>query len=276
MKETLQLDSLSTLMDKLVGYGTELGKSILIAILIYFIGRYLIKLVDKMLVKVMNRRKFLPEVQTFLSSVVHIALTILLVISIVGALGVETTSFAALLASAGVAVGMALSGQLQNFAGGVIILLLRPYKIGDFVEAGGVSGTVKAIQIFITVLTTADNKVITVPNGTISNGVLVNYSQMDTRRVDWTFGVEYGSDVEKVKACVNSILAADARILKDPAVFIALGALADSSVNVTVRAWVKSADYWDVFFDINQKVYEQFNAEGIEFPFPQLTVHQAK
>lgn len=276
MKETLQLDSLSTLMDKLVGYGTELGKSILIAILIYFIGRYLIKLVDKMLVKVMNRRKFLPEVQTFLSSVVHIALTILLVISIVGALGVETTSFAALLASAGVAVGMALSGQLQNFAGGVIILLLRPYKIGDFVEAGGVSGTVKAIQIFNTVLTTADNKVITVPNGTISNGVLVNYSQMDTRRVDWTFGVEYGSDVEKVKACVNRILAADARILKEPAVFIALGALADSSVNVTVRAWVKSADYWDVFFDINQKVYEQFNAEGIEFPFPQLTVHQAK
>lgn len=276
MKETLQLDSLSTLMDKLVGYGTELGKSILIAILIYFIGRYLIKLVDKMLVKVMNRRKFLPEVQTFLSSVVHIALTILLVISIVGALGVETTSFAALLASAGVAVGMALSGQLQNFAGGVIILLLRPYKIGDFVEAGGVSGTVKAIQIFNTVLTTADNKVITVPNGTISNGVLVNYSQMDTRRVDWTFGVEYGSDVEKVKACVNRILAADARVLKEPAVFIALGALADSSVNVTVRAWVKSADYWDVFFDINQKVYEQFNAEGIEFPFPQLTVHQAK
>ena len=276
MEETLQLDSLSTLMDKLVDYGTELGKSILIAILIYFIGRYLIKLVDKMLVKVMNRRKFLPEVQTFLSSVVHIALTILLVISIVGALGVETTSFAALLASAGVAVGMALSGQLQNFAGGVIILLLRPYKIGDFVEAGGVSGTVKAIQIFNTVLTTADNKVITVPNGSISNGVLVNYSQMDTRRVDWTFGVEYGSDVEKVKACVNRILAADARILKDPAVFIALGALADSSVNVTVRAWVKSADYWDVFFDINQKVYEQFNAEGIEFPFPQLTVHQAK
>ena len=276
MEKTLQLDSLSTLMDKLVGYGTELGKSILIAILIYFIGRYLIKLVDKMLVKVMNRRKFLPEVQTFLSSVVHIALTILLVISIVGALGVETTSFAALLASAGVAVGMALSGQLQNFAGGVIILLLRPYKIGDFVEAGGVSGTVKAIQIFNTVLTTADNKVITVPNGTISNGVLVNYSQMDTRRVDWTFGVEYGSDVEKVKACVNRILAADARILKEPAVFIALGALADSSVNVTVRAWVKSADYWDVFFDINQKVYEQFNAEGIEFPFPQLTVHQAK
>ncbi|MBO5961289.1 MAG: mechanosensitive ion channel, partial [Paludibacteraceae bacterium] len=254
----------------------ELGKSILIAILIYFIGRYLIKLVDKMLVKVMTRRKFLPEVQTFLSSVVHIALTILLVISIVGALGVETTSFAALLASAGVAIGMALSGQLQNFAGGVIILLLRPYKIGDYVEAGGVAGTVKAIQIFNTVLTTPDNKIITVPNGSISNGVLVNYSQMDTRRVDWTFGVEYGSDVEKVKACVNRILAADTRVLKDPAVFIALGALADSSVNLTVRAWVNSGDYWDVFFDVNQKVYEQFKAEGNEYPFPQLTVHQAK
>jgi len=276
MENTLQLDSLSTFVDKLVGYGTELGKSILIAVLIYFIGRYLIKLVDKMLVKVMNRRKFLPEVQTFLSSVVHIALTILLVISVVSALGVETTSFVALLASAGVAVGMALSGQLQNFAGGVIILLLRPYKIGDYVEAGGIAGTVKAIQIFNTVLTTPDNKIITVPNGTISNGVLVNYSQMETRRVDWTFGVEYGSDVEKVKACVKRILDADARVLKEPAMFIALSALADSSVNVTVRAWVNSADYWDVFFDINQKVYEQFNAEGIEFPFPQLTVHQAK
>lgn len=276
MEKTLQLDSLSTLFDKLIGYGTELGKSVIIAVLIYFVGRYLIKLVDKMLVKVMTRRKFLPEVQTFLSSVVHIALTILLVISIVGALGVETTSFAALLASAGVAIGMALSGQLQNFAGGVIILLLRPYKIGDYVEAGGVAGTVKAIQIFNTVLTTPDNKIITVPNGSISNGVLVNYSQMDTRRVDWTFGVEYGSDVEKVKACVNRILAADTRVLKDPAVFIALGALADSSVNLTVRAWVNSGDYWDVFFDVNQKVYEQFKAEGIEFPFPQLTVHQAK
>lgn len=276
MEKTLQLDSLSTLVDKLVGYGTELGKSLIIAILIYVIGRYLIKLVDKMFVKLMDRRKFQPEVQSFLSSVVHIALTILLIISVVSALGVETTSFAALLASAGVAVGMALSGQLQNFAGGVIILLLRPYKIGDYVEAGGIAGTVKSIQIFNTVLATPDNKIITVPNGSISNGVLINYSQMDTRRVDWTFGVEYGSDLEKVKACIQGILEADNRILKDPATFIALGALADSSVNVTVRAWVNSADYWDVFFDINQKVYEHFNAEGIEFPFPQLTVHQAK
>lgn len=270
----LGIDKLSVVIDKLIGYGTDLGKHILIAVLVYVIGRYIVKIIDKMFAKLMERRKFEPEVKSFLGSMIHILLIALLIISIISALGIETTSFAALLASAGVAIGMALSGQLQNFAGGVIVLLLRPYKIGDFIDTNGTSGTVKSIQIFNTVLSTPDNKVITVPNGSITNSVLVNYSQQHTRRVEWTFGVDYGTDVEKVKACVHRVLSTDTRILDDPAPFVALAALADSSVNVVVRVWVKSEDYWDVFFEINQKVYEAFNSEGIEFPFPQLTVHQ--
>jgi small conductance mechanosensitive channel len=169
-----------------------------------------------------------------------------------------------------------LSGNLQNFAGGVMILLFKPIKTGDYIEAQGQAGSVKEIQIFHTVLTTPDHKTIFIPNGPLSSNVITNYSTQDIRRVDWSFGVEYGSDYEKVKAVIEKLIAADSRILKDPAHFIALGALADSSVNITVRAWVKSADYWGVFFDMNKIVYETFNKEGIEFPFPQLTVHQAK
>ncbi|MCX4381226.1 MAG: mechanosensitive ion channel, partial [Parabacteroides distasonis] len=183
----------------------------------------------------------------------------------------------ALLASAGVAVGMALSGNLSNFAGGLIILLFKPYKVGDYIEAQGVGGTVKEVQMFHTVLGTVDNKVIYIPNGSLSSGVVTNFSNQTTRRVDWTFGVEYGSDYEKVKQVIESVLAKDSRILSEPAApFIALTALADSSVNVVVRVWVNSSDYWGVYFDINKNIYATFNEVGIGFPFPQLTVHQAK
>ena len=215
-------------------------------------------------------------VQTFVKSFVNIMLTILLIVAIISKLGVDTTSFAALLASAGVAVGMALSGNLQNFAGGLIILLLRPFKVGDFIECQGVSGTVKEIQIFHTILTSPDNKVIYVPNGSLSSGTVINYSREATRRVDWTFCVEYGEDYEKVENVINKLIAADERILNTPAPFVNLIALADSSVNVVVRVWVKSENYWDVFFSMNKAVYATFNKEGINFPFPQLTVHQAK
>ena len=202
---------------------------------------------------------------------------ILLIVSVVGVLGVQTSSFAALLASAGVAVGMALSGNLSNFAGGLIILVFKPYKVGDFIEAQDVSGTVREIQIFHTVLVTTDNKVIYIPNGSMSSGVVINYSYQTVRRVEWTFGVEYGSDFAHVKRVLDEIIAKDGRILSEPAPpFIAMSQLADSSVNFVVRVWVKSGDYWDVFYDLNRIVYERFNAEGIGFPFPQLTVHQAK
>ena len=257
--------------------GIEIGKNILAAILIFIVGRLVISFIKKMTGKALDKRENMDQgIKTFIKSLVSVTLTVLLLIAVVGALGVETTSFAALLASAGVAVGMALSGNLQNFAGGVMILLFKPIKTGDYIEAQGVAGSVKEIQIFHTVLTTPDNQTVFVPNGPLSSNVITNYSTQDIRRVDWSFGVDYGTDYEKVKAVIEKLIAADSRILKDPAHFIALGALADSSVNITVRAWVKSADYWGVYFDMNKTVYDTFNKEGIEFPFPQLTVHQAK
>jgi small conductance mechanosensitive channel len=203
---------------------------------------------------------------------VNVVLIVLLIVSIIGALGVETTSFAALLASAGVAIGMALSGNLSNFAGGLIILIFKPFKVNDYIHAQGTEGTVKEIQIFHTILKTPDNKWVYIPNGSLSSGIVTNYN-VESRRVEWIFGVDYGTDYGKVKALTEAILAADSRILSDPAPFVALNALADSSVNIIVRAWVKTSDYWNVYFDINQVVYETYNAQGINFPFPQLTVH---
>ena len=261
----------------LVEHGSQLGFTIIKALIVFLVGRLVINLLNKLVRKILSKRDIDPSVKTFVGSLVNVSLTILLIISVVGALGVQTTSFAALLASAGVAVGMALSGNLSNFAGGLIILLFKPYKVGDYIEAQGVGGTVKEVQMFHTVLGTVDNKVIYIPNGSLSSGVVTNFSNQTTRRVDWTFGVEYGSDYEKVKQVIESVLAKDSRILSEPAAqFIALTALADSSVNVVVRVWVNSSDYWGVYFDINKNIYATFNEVGIGFPFPQLTVHQAK
>ena len=201
---------------------------------------------------------------------------VLLIVAIVDKLGIETTSFAALLASAGVAVGMALSGNLQNFAGGLIILLFRPYKVGDWIEAQNESGTVREIQIFHTILTTADNKTVYIPNGSASSGVIVNYSHEETRRVDWTVGVEYGEHFDRVEDTVRRILAADKRILDNPAPTVGLSALDASSVNIVIRVWVKNSDYWGVYYDVQRAIYEEFNKAGIGFPFPQLTIHTAK
>lgn len=270
------LDKVQNLIQQLTNWGISTGKQIIAALLIFLIGRLLISLINKLVAKVLARRHVDAGVQTFVKSFVNIMLTILLIVAIISKLGVDTTSFAALLASAGVAIGMALSGNLQNFAGGLIILLLRPFKVGDFIECQGVSGTVKEIQIFHTILTSPDNKVIYVPNGSLSSGTVINYSREATRRVDWTFTVEYGEDYEKVENVINKLIAADERILNTPAPFVNLIALADSSVNVVVRVWVKSENYWDVFFQMNKSVYATFNKEGINFPFPQLTIHQAK
>ena len=281
MKEAIAnadgLDKLSLITQQLLDFAIRAGERILIAVIVFIVGRFLISMLNRFVGRLMDRRKVDISIKTFVKSLVNILLTILLIISVVGALGVETTSFAALLASAGVAVGMALSGNLSNFAGGLIILLFKPYKVGDYIEAQGVGGTVKEVQMFHTVLGTVDNKVIYIPNGSLSSGVVTNFSNQTTRRVDWTFGVEYGSDYEKVKQVIESVLAKDSRILSEPAApFIALTALADSSVNVVVRVWVNSSDYWGVYFDINKNIYATFNEVGIGFPFPQLTVHQAK
>ena len=271
-----EVGKLEHLLQSLLDWGTTAGKHILAALVVFIVGRFLISFINKMVARLLERRKVEPSIQSFVRSFVSILLTVLLIVAVVSKLGVETTSFAALLASAGVAVGMALSGNLQNFAGGLIVLLFKPYKVGDTVECQGETGVVREIQIFHTILTTFDNKVVYIPNGTLSSGVITNYSREELRRVDWTVGVEYGSDYDKVEATIRTILAADKRVLDKPAPTIALTALADSSVNVVIRVWVKSEDYWDVFFDMNKTIYAVFNREDIGFPFPQLTVHQAK
>lgn len=263
------------IIEKLIDQCINVGKNILAAILVYIVGRFLISLLKRMMTSMMERRKVEATIQSFLHSVVNILLNTLLVIAVIGALGINTTSFAALLASAGVAIGMALSGNLQNFAGGLIVLLFKPYKVGDWIEAQGVAGTVSEIQIMHTLLTTIDNKVVYVPNGAMSSGTIVNFSRKETRRVEWIVGVDYGEDVDKVKQIVTALIDKDERILKDPAPFIALHALDSSSVNITIRVWVANKDYWNVYFEMNKNIYDEFNRQGVNFPFPQLTIHQA-
>ena len=270
--------NVEALLDKLANWGVEAGKDIIGAILIFVIGRFVIRQINRLFLKIIRQRKLEISVETFLRSLLSILLNLILAFAIISRLGLETTSFAALLASAGVAVGMALSGNLSNFAGGLIILVFKPFKVGDYIDTSSadVSGTVKEIQIFHTVLATLDNKIIYVPNGVLSSNAIINYSKQNMRRAEWVIGVEYGEDVDKVKKVIESLIEADTRILKDPAPLIALKALSASSVDIVVRAWAKSEDYWNVYFDMNKNIYDTFNRAGIGFPFPQLTVHQAK
>lgn len=249
------------------------GGNLIGALLIFIIGRFVIKIIKKLVFSFMEKRNTDPSITGFVRSLLNITLNILLAVAIVNRLGIETTSFAALIASAGLAIGMALSGNLQNFAGGLIILILKPYKVGDFIESQTISGTVKEIQIFHTILTTPDNKLVYIPNGSLSSGTITNYNQNSTRRVEWIFNVEYGADISKVEAIVKEVVSADKRILDNPEPFFAVNALDSSSVNVIIRAWVNNADFWPVRFDMNRSIYEAFNKAGISFPFPQITVH---
>lgn len=262
------------LIQQAISMGMQAGKSLLLAIALAVIGRYAIKFINKLVARMLERRNVEPTVQSFLKSFVNISLITLLIIMVVGTLGVNTTSLAALLASAGLAVGMALSGNLQNLAGGLILLFFKPYKVGDFIEAQGVSGIVKAIQIFHTILTTTDNKELFIPNGALSSGNITNYTKNELRRVDFTISVEYGTEVEKVKQVTLGIIQEDSRIMQEPAPFIALKELANSSVDFTLRVWTKASDYWNVFFDTNERIYAEYNKQGIKFPFPQLQIHQ--
>ena len=278
VKETEKIVSsgrFDMILDKLIEMSISAGKNILVAIIVFIVGRFLISMLNKLFAQVLEKRKIDVTIKTFLKSLVNILLTLLLIVSVVGALGVNTTSFAALLASAGVAIGMALSGNLQNFAGGLIVLLFKPYKVGDWIEAQGVSGSVSEIQIFHTILTMADNKVVYIPNGNLSSGVVINYSRKDTRRIEWVVGVDYGEDLAKVESVVRGLLDADTRILKDPAPVVALNALSSSSVDVTIRVWVAASDYWDVNFEVRKNIYNEFNKQNINFPFPQVTIHKA-
>lgn len=266
---------INEVLSKLLDSGIDLGWRILGAIIIFLVGKLIVNWANKLFAKLLVKQKVEPGVQTFLKSLVNILLLIMLGLAVIGKLGIELTGFAALLASAGVAVGMALSGQLQNFAGGIIILVFRPYKVGDYIESdNGASGTVQEIQIFHTVLVTPDNKVVYAPNGSMSNAICTNYSHKDERRLDFVVNIEYGEDYNKVEGVIREILAADERILKTPAPFIELGKLSESSVDITVRVWVKASDYWAVHFQTNQNIYKTFNERGISFPYSQIVVHQ--
>lgn len=267
------LSQLDIVIQNLIDSGISAGKHIIAAVVIFIVGRFLIKLINRLVASILQRRHIEISVQTFLSSLVNIILTILLIITVIGALGVNTTSFAALIASAGVAIGMALSGNLQNFAGGLIILLFKPYRVGDFIDVCGVQGTVSAVQIFHTILLTPDNKAVYLPNGSTSSSTITNYSREDKRRIEWTFGIDYGEDVNRARTAILSVITADARILPDPAPFVAVGGLSDSSVDIIVRVWVPTEEYWNVYYDMHQRVYETFNEQKINFPYPQQTVH---
>ena len=265
--------SLDVFLAKMIDLGISVGSKILLAIVVFLVGRWIVRRLNKLLAKILEKRHVEASLSTFVKSLVNITLTLLLIIVVIGVLGIETSSFIALFASAGVAIGMALSGTLQNFAGGVMILLFKPFKVGDTIEAQGQSGTVREIQIFNTILATPDNKIIIIPNGGLSTGLMKNYSREATRRVDWEFGIAYGDDYTKARAVIARLLDADGRVLKDPAYFIALTSLGESSVNIVVRAWVNAGDYWGVYFDMNEKVYKTFAEENLNIPFPQLYVH---
>lgn len=243
------------------------------ALITLIIGLWVIKLIGKMFKKALHNSKLDDSLIPFLHGLGTTLLKVLLVVSVLSMLGIEMTSFIAILGAVGLAVGMALSGTLQNFAGGVIILIIKPFKKGDFISAQGYDGTVNEIQIFNTILKTPDNKTIVIPNGKLSNSSLINFSTEPKRRLDITIGIGYGDDVSKAKTIIKGLYDADERIHKDPEVVIALAELADSSVNIVIKAWVNASDFWPTKYDMNERLYNTFNAEGLNIPFPQMDVH---
>ena len=260
----------------LVEWGIEIIAKIAIALAIYFIGRWLIGRLVKIVNKVCEKRGVEISLQRFFNNMIKVVFYICLVLTVVGVLGIDTTSLIAMFASASLAIGMALSGTMQNFAGGVMILLLRPYRIGDYVEAQGQAGTIKEISLFNTVITTVDNKIIYVPNSTISTGIINNYSQAATRRVDWNITISYGDDVEVARRVLMQMMTEDKRVKQDPAPVVYLTSLGSDAVNISARAWVDNADYWGVFFELNERIYNELPKHGLHFPFPQLSVHIEK
>lgn len=264
-------------VDQIWNQLVSIGVKLTIAIAVIIVGFWLAKMASRGLKKVLVRRETDHGLVTFLSSLVGMMLKILTVITAITQLGVEMTSFVALIGAAGLAIGMAFSGTLSNFAGGVMILLFKPFKVGDFIQTQDEEGTVSEILIFNTILKTRDNKVIILANGAVANDTIINYTKADKRRVDWSFGIAYGDDLQVAKNLLIRFANEDKQILSDPdPVFVGLGELGDSSVNITMRAWTNTDDYWDVFFRMNERVYNEFGAAGLTIPFPQMDVHIAK
>jgi small conductance mechanosensitive channel len=256
--------------------GVEFGINLVTAIVIFYVGRMAVGLAVRGLHKVMRRQEVDETLETFICNLVRMVLLVVVIIAAIGALGIQTTSFIAIFGAAGLAVGLALQGSLSNFASGVLIVLFRPYRVGDFIEAAGINGVVEQVQILTTVLKTGDNKQVIVPNGQIMDSIITNYSANDTRRVDMVVGVSYDDDLDKVRDTIKELVDAEERILSDPECTIAVSALADSSVNFVVRPWVRTADYWGVMFDLTEAIKKRFDKEGISFPFPQQDVHLYK
>lgn len=246
---------------------------VVLALVIYFIGNWFIRRVVRLLDGLFERRHVDPSLRTFLRHTTRIVLLIILILSVVQTLGVNVTSIIALFASAALAIGMALSGTAQNFAGGVMILLLKPYKVGDYIEAQGQTGTVQEIKLFSTVIQTTDNRTIYIPNNSIATAIIDNYSTAELRRVEWSVGISYGDSVDVAREAILALFEGDARIMSDPKPAVWVVALADSSVNLSARVWVKNADYWDVFYEYNELIYKTLPERGVNFPFPQMDVH---
>ncbi len=264
------------LQDKGMDIGIDFAIKAATALAIFLIGKFAIRLVVRALGKLMEKQEVDKTLETFICNLVRTTLMVVVIIAAIGAIGVETTSFIAIFGAAGLAVGLALQGSLSNFASGVLIVLFRPYRVGDFIEAAGIAGSVEEVQILTTVLKTGDNKQIIVPNSQIMDSIITNYSANDTRRVDMVVGVSYDDDLDKVRKTLQELIAAEDRILDEPAPTIAVSALADSSVNFVVRPWVNSPDYWGVTFDLTEAIKKRFDKEGISFPFPQQDVHLYK
>jgi small conductance mechanosensitive channel len=272
MEELPNID-FSSLLDKIAELATTYGIKLILAIVVLVAGLIIVKWITRGAVKMMTRANVSESLVPFLKSMISVVLKILVFISVLGMVGIEMTSFIAILGAAGLAVGLALQGTLQNFAGGIIILLLKPYKVGDFIETQGYLGSVKEIQIFTTVLLTPDNKTIIIPNSPIATGSLINFSTQEKRRVDLSFGIGYNDDIEKARGIILDLINADERIDKEPEPFVRVSELADSSVNFAVRVWANTSDYWNIFFDLTENVKKSFDREGVSIPFPQTDVH---
>lgn len=263
----------NALLNNLIEQALWIGLKIILALAIYYVGKWITRWIIRILDRSFERRNVDLSLRNFLRSMIKVVMTILVILAAIQTLGVNTSSFLAIFASAGLAVGMALSGTLQNFAGGVILLLLRPYRIGDFITAQGQSGTVKAIGLFSTQLSTPDNRIIYVPNSAISSSIVDNYSQPTTRRVDWKVSISYGDDIDVVRKEILAMLTQDKRVLNDPAPIVVLAEFGNSAVILSVRAWAANADYWDLFWEINERIYKELPQKGIHFPYPQMDIH---
>lgn len=259
--------------EKIVELVITYGSKLLLAAITLLIGLWLIGRLSKAIKRLFEMRSFEQTLQSFLINLISITLKVLLLISVITMIGVQMTSFIALLGAIGLAFGMALSGTLQNFAGGVMLLIFKPMKVGDYIDAQGFAGTVKEIQIFHTVLNTPDKKTIIIPNGGLSTGTMVNYSKEPVRRVDWVFGIDYSDDIDKARKIILDVITSDDRIHKDPAPYVVVASLGDNSVDLSTRAWLNAENYWDVFFQMNEKVKKEFDNQGISIPFPQRDVH---